>query len=114
MKLHTHNHPFCFSTTIIHSFMVLKVYTLIAKLLCMEKTNKITASIACQMDKANLSQAHRLAISFIPIFDSSQFLIGNSYPCRRFFIYFYNHKVFIPHSYIASKKTSGEILVMLL
>lgn len=55
MQLHTPptpNYPFCFSTTIIHFFMMLKVYTLIAKLLCMKRDKKNTAS---QVDKTNLS-----------------------------------------------------------
>lgn len=37
MQLHPHNHPFCFFAIIIHFFVMCKVYTLIAKLLCMKR-----------------------------------------------------------------------------
>lgn len=112
MQLHLHNHLFCFSTTIIHFFMMHKVYTLSTKH-AWNKRNKTTTSIACVVDKENLNR-HR-AGSFI-FFLYFQHL---SYSWEQFSLqkvvnlHLMNTKVFITNLYFVSEKTFGEILVIL-
>lgn len=75
MQLHLHNHLFCFSATIIHFFMMHKVYTLSTKH-AWNKRNKTTTSIVCVVDKENLNRHRAGSFIFFLYFHHLSYFMG--------------------------------------